>query len=167
MKLPGPLPFFSFQPTWTTKTPTKPGLYRYKDHSDGEPILVSVTEIDGVVIAIEQSRLFAHPKGPVDGLDGAWQGPLAMPSEKFALRTWTLGRPTQVNGTVGHAMLIWTTNKPTEAGWYSHRLEGLNAVPVAVQVEPASDTIGPWDEGNTRRLSEETGEWAGPLERPA
>jgi len=108
MKLPGPLPFFSFQPTWTTKTPTKPGLYWYKDHSDGEPILVSVTEIDGVVIAIEQSRLFAHPKGPVDGLDGEWQGPLAMPSEKFALRTWTLGRPTQVNGTVGHAMLIWT-----------------------------------------------------------
>jgi hypothetical protein len=167
MKLPGPLPFFSFQPTWTTKTPTKPGLYRYKDHADGETILVSVTQLDGVLIAIEQSCFFAHPLGPVGGLDGAWQGPLAMPSEKFALITWNLDRQMRGRDTNGNAMLRWTTNKPTEAGWYLHRLEGLNAVPVAVQVEPASDTIGPWDDGNTRRLSEETGEWAGPLELPA
>lgn len=164
MKLPGPLPFIPFQPTWTTKTPIQPGLYRYKDHSDGEPFLMSVTELDGVLVAIEQSPFFAHLRGPVDGLDGEWQGPLDMPPEQIAPITRPFGRPTRVGGTAGNALLMWTTNKPTKAGWYLHRLEGPNAFPIAVQVEPASDTIGPWDDGNTSRLSEENGEWAGPLE---
>ncbi len=34
MKIPGPVEFIPFQPTWTTEKPIKPGLYRYKDHSD-------------------------------------------------------------------------------------------------------------------------------------
>jgi len=54
----------------------------------------------------------------------------------------------RVDGTAGNDMLMWTTNKPMETGWYLHRLEGLSALHVAVRVEPASDTIEPWDDGN-------------------
>ncbi|MEO6110832.1 MAG: hypothetical protein ABIQ24_03245 [Nitrospiraceae bacterium] len=63
-------------------------------------------------------------------------------------------------------MLIWATDKPMVPGWYWHRIDSVDLDPVIVRVEPQSNTVGPWGDGSTSRLSLAEGEWAGPLKPP-
>jgi len=63
-------------------------------------------------------------------------------------------------------MLIWANDKPTVPGWYWHRIDSVDLDPVIVRVEPQSNTVGPWGDGSTSRLSLAEGEWAGPLKPP-
>ncbi len=63
-------------------------------------------------------------------------------------------------------MLIWATDKPMVSGWYWHRVDSVDLDSVIVRVEPRSNTVGPWSDGSTSRLSLAEGEWAGPLKPP-
>ena len=62
--------------------------------------------------------------------------------------------------------LVFTADKPVIPGWYWYRLSSAEAEPVVVQVQPQQDSVGPWGDGSTCKLSLENGEWAGPLEKP-
>jgi hypothetical protein len=62
--------------------------------------------------------------------------------------------------------LIFSLEKPVLPGWYWYRLNSTDAHPVVAQVYPERDTVGPWDTGTTSSLSNQHGEWAGPLEPP-
>ena len=62
--------------------------------------------------------------------------------------------------------LTWTTEKPTKEGWYWLRSNAANPGPLIVFVQPQYNAIGPWGDRSDSRLSEEDGEWAGPLEPP-
>ncbi len=70
---------------------------------------------------------------------------------------------------VFHATMTprWTKARPTESGWYWWRRKSITTAEIIVQVQPQNDTVGPWPDGSQSRLSEESGEWSGPLERPS
>ena len=67
--------------------------------------------------------------------------------------------------------MIWTTNKPTKSGWYWHR-PTPETPPYPVKIFNANHIVYVWpvnDHGSrednvTMRLSDCTGEFAGPLE---
>lgn len=48
----------------------------------------------------------------------------------------------------------------------SRMLHSTEVDPVVVLVNPQHDTVGPFGDGRTSKLSLEEGEWAGPLEKP-
>ena len=58
----------------------------------------------------------------------------------------------------------WTTNNPTEAGWYWYRGQAHEADPFIVQV----DDVGQfqWPDGGYQEVKLAKGEWAGPIQLP-
>jgi hypothetical protein len=60
----------------------------------------------------------------------------------------------------------WTTQKPTESGWYWWRDVGLSTG-IIVQVNTETGTVSSSGTGESRLLKEIVGgEWFGPLEHP-
>lgn len=65
------------KPIWTAEKPTVPGYYRNRSGpEDDEPILVQITDLNGILVAEELSGVVRRIMGPVSGIDGEWQGPL-------------------------------------------------------------------------------------------
>jgi hypothetical protein len=62
----------------------------------------------------------------------------------------------------------WTTEKPTESGWFWYRGPLSEDQPMVVHVYDVGKIFytGPWPDGHTVRLERSFGEWAGPLEPP-
>lgn len=63
-------------------------------------------------------------------------------------------------------IMAWTTEMPTKPGWYWYRWDLNDNTPVVVEVHPEHDSVGPWGDGSDSRLSDTSGEWAGPLKPP-
>ena len=67
---------------------------------------------------------------------------------------------------MGPSSMTWTTEKPTESGWYWWRAPGLPLMGVVVQVDVEADTV--YSSGTDADASLDQrmgGEWLVPLER--
>jgi hypothetical protein len=62
------------------------------------------------------------------------------------------------------APLRWTTQKPTQAGWYWYRGQAHEEEPFIVQVDRAGQFQ--WPDGGFQEVTLAKGEWAGPIEPP-
>ena len=65
------------------------------------------------------------------------------------------------------AAMLWTTEKPTQSGYYWWREPGLPLMAVVVQVDVEADTVyssGTDADASLDKMVE--GEWFGPLESP-
>ena len=61
-------------------------------------------------------------------------------------------------------VLRWTTQKPTQAGWYWYRGRSHEEEPLIVQVDHAGQFQ--WPDGGFQEVTLTKGEWAGPIEPP-
>ncbi len=62
------------------------------------------------------------------------------------------------------AGLVWTEDKPTQAGWYWYRGGESDDQPFIVEVDESG--CFQWPDGGYQEAALTKGEWAGPIERP-